>query len=329
MKRNVAVTAMLLFCCVPFFAACRADGPELVEIVPIVTQTPAPPTTPTPVPEPPIVLNMEEGSCYGGGVIQLVAYENPGMREMDDAKWTSSDETVALVESYGVVIGLSEGTAVITAGNEAGDTASCTVTVTSDRPQPREKIALTSTDCRRGKEKLKSAEVRRIQALADALSSDAVGERVALSALRYVGNYYGVREGNIDCSMLLLYACLDNGGFLPRRSDWQAKALTPRTVAREDLQAGDFLFFAYHEGDTCSCRTAPICTRYLGVHHAAIYLGASNGTHYLIEASSVVGRLVVRAWDGGDSHAGLKLVQIARPDDGTVFDERNAEEGTA
>jgi len=141
------------------------------------------------------------------------------------------------------------------------------------------------------------------------------------TALRYVGNYYGVREGNIDCSMLLLYACLDNGGFLPRRSDWQAKALESYAVGREDLRTGDFLFFAYPQGEPCSCRTAPLCTRHLGVHHAAIYLGESKGTHYVIEASSVVGRVVVRTWDGGDRHAGLKLVLIARPDDGTVFSE--------
>jgi len=326
MKGRNAILAGLLLCCVPFLFACRTSQ-DPVDIIPVITASPVPPAAPTPVPVSPVVLNMETGSVYGGGVIQLAAYENPSGRELESAsvRWTSSETSVAVVESYGVVIGLSEGTAVITAETPAGDTASCTVAVTSDRPKPRQTVRLTTTDCRRGKQKLEPAEVRRVQSLADALLPETAGERIALSALRYVGNYYGVKEGNIDCSMLLLYACLDNGGFLPRRSDWQAKALEARAVDRADLRAGDVLFFAYEAGDPCSCKTAPLCTRHLGVHHAAVYLGERSGVHYLVEASSVVGRVCVRAWDGGEQHAGLRLVLIARPDDGTVYSETIAE----
>lgn len=322
MKRKAVFAAGTLLCCVLFFCAC-AGGPQVVDIFQILTPSPTPPVLPTPVPEPPLVLNMHEGSVYGGGVIQLAAYETPGRRKTDDVRWTSSDETVAVVEEYGVVIGLAEGEALITAENAAGDAAVCRVTITSDRPQPRQSLALTAMNCRRGTTKLGDAEIGRIRQLAASLSADAAGERIALSALRYVGNFYGVKEGNIDCSMLLLYACLDNGGLLPRRSDWQAKRLETLEVKKSGLRAGDFLFFAYEEGDECSCRTAPICTRYLGVHHAAVYLGQSRGTHYLIEASSVVGRVVVRAWDGSDRHAGLQLVLCTRPDGEEIGDAAN------
>ena len=58
-------------------------------------------------------------------------------------KWSSSDKFVATVDGNGAVTGISEGTAVITVTtNEGGFTATCTVTVTTDRPVYVDGIAL-------------------------------------------------------------------------------------------------------------------------------------------------------------------------------------------
>ena len=46
--------------------------------------------------------------------------------------WTSSDPSVASVDSNGVVTGIKAGTAVITATLDNGQSATCTVTVTAD-----------------------------------------------------------------------------------------------------------------------------------------------------------------------------------------------------
>ena len=305
----VLLSGALFLCC-----ACRSKAPERVQfhLVPEITMTPAP--LPTTAPAPAFYLNLAEDEIYGGGVCQLVAYHNPGGRESDTVYWTSSDERVAIVEEYGVVIGLSEGRAVITAhaNDGSGDTAACSVAVTSSRPQPRESLRLRNNCYQNGKQ-MYASRIQPIEDFIEGLDMSAPGSRLALSALRYVGNYYGTKEGNIDCSMLLLYACLDNGLRLPRRSDWQARALEEKAVPLEALQTGDFMFFAYMEGDRCSCRTAPACTRYLGVHHSAVYLGEVEGRRYLIEASSAIGRVVVRAWDGSDMHAGMRIVLCARP----------------
>lgn len=310
-------SAALALCLLLSLCACRpAAAPEApviaFSLVPEVTKTPVP--LPTPVPTPAFFLNESKAQIYGGGICQLVAYHNPGAKESETVRWTSSDESVAIVEEYGVVIGLSVGTAVITAdaNDGSGNTAACRITVSSDRPQPREQIRLRDLCYQKGKP-LPDARADAITAYAEALDPARQGDSIARAALRYAGNYYGTKEGNIDCSMLLLYACLDNDLRLPRRSDWQARALEANAVSRDALEPGDMMFFAYHAEDECSCRTAPRCTRYLGVHHAAVYLGKVDGKHYVVEASSAIGRVVVRQWDGSGSHAGLKLVLCARP----------------
>ena len=316
LRERAALVALCLFCMAAgLLCACRAEeadgGPVVISVLPQATATPLP--LPTNTPEPAFFLNAAAGEVYGGGAYQLVAYENPGASVCPDARvqWESSDERVAIVEEYGVVIGLQTGSAVITATSDRGDTASFSVTVTSDRPQPKETIVYRGHVYKK-KEAMFATFADQVAAYVDTLDPTRPGTKLLLSSLRYVGYNYGVKEGNIDCSMLLLYACLDNGISLPRRSDWQARLLEPHMVAMAELQPGDLMFFAYPEGYNCSCSTRPVCKRYLGVHHAAVYLGEAEGRRYVVEASSAVGRVVVRFWDGSTEHAGLRLVLCAR-----------------
>ncbi len=76
-----------------------------------------------------VALDATEASVETGKTTQLKAtvtgdHINPNAKTV----WTSSDEKVATVDENGVVTGVAEGTAIITAANCGGE-ASCTVTV--------------------------------------------------------------------------------------------------------------------------------------------------------------------------------------------------------
>ena len=273
--------------------------------------TPEPETEATP--KPAFYLNYEKTEIYGGGVCQLVSCCYSDDNVCDTTTWKSSDKDIARVDEYGVVVGLKKGTVTITAkaNNAAGDKAKCVITVTSDRPQPKKTISVKNYLYEGTKKKPEAA--GDVEKFIESLDSGSAGNAIALAALRYVGYCYGTREGNIDCSMLLYYTCLDNGIKIARRSDWQGEALRHYQVKYDALKTGDFMFFAYKKGIVCTCSTAPACKRYLGIHHAGIYLGKINGTHYIIEASSKVGRICVRSWDGTSSYAGMDIVLCGRP----------------
>ena len=265
---------------------------------------------PEETPKPEYYLNHSSTEIYGGGVCQLVSYSYSEENEVTDTRWSSSDESVAMVDEYGVVVGLKKGKCTIKAKSN-GKKAECEVTVTSKRPQPKSKLSV-SKYCYRLKTPLTSDEIKNIKKLYESYSKDKKGQALALDALRYVGYNYGTKEGNIDCSMLLFYVGLDNGIRLPRRSDWQAESLRKSKVSYKELKPGDFMFFKYKEGIVCSCSTAPTCKRYKGIHHAAVYMGEIDGKKYVVEASSKVGRVCVREWDGSGEHAGMDIAVCCR-----------------
>lgn len=73
----------------------------------------------------------------GGTEYQLNASVSPSNASESDLVWTSSDESVAIVWSGGIVVGLNEGEATITATSvDGGFTASCRIRVVVPGPQP-------------------------------------------------------------------------------------------------------------------------------------------------------------------------------------------------
>ncbi|MDE5840324.1 MAG: Ig-like domain-containing protein, partial [Muribaculaceae bacterium] len=77
-----------------------------------------------------ITLDRNTAKVEEGKTVTLKATVRPVAATDQTVSWTSSDETVATVDSKGVVTGVKAGTAVITA--KAGEkTATCTVTVTA------------------------------------------------------------------------------------------------------------------------------------------------------------------------------------------------------
>ena len=59
----------------------------------------------------------------------LIAGETVQLTWLDNASWTSSDESVAIVDANGLVTGIQSGNATITATTDSGVSASCRITV--------------------------------------------------------------------------------------------------------------------------------------------------------------------------------------------------------
>ncbi|MBR2405518.1 MAG: Ig-like domain-containing protein [Clostridia bacterium] len=78
-----------------------------------------------------ITLSLQDVLLVPGRTEAITAHATPPTADLNDMRWTSSDENVATVE-YGVVMGVGSGTAVITAITKNGKTATCTVTVNGD-----------------------------------------------------------------------------------------------------------------------------------------------------------------------------------------------------
>lgn len=76
-----------------------------------------------------ITLDKSTAGLYEGKTIQLTAKLTPSEASNDTLSWTSSDETVALVNSEGYVTGVKAGYANIICRASNGVEASCTVTV--------------------------------------------------------------------------------------------------------------------------------------------------------------------------------------------------------
>ena len=76
-----------------------------------------------------VKLNITKDSIPTGSSLQLTATINPSYATDKTIKWTSSNESVASVDSTGRVYGMSEGTTVITAEAANGKKDTCTVIV--------------------------------------------------------------------------------------------------------------------------------------------------------------------------------------------------------
>ena len=278
---------------------------------PVVTETPVP--TETPEPGKRFYLSTERVSIHGGGSFELEAYTDSDKTESKTATWSSSDTDILIVDENGVAVGLKNGTAIVTAeaNDGTGRTAECSFQVTSNRPKQKSEIHFAG-NCFVGTKKLDSSETRHIRKYVEAMDLSVPGNKMVYDALHYVSYPYGTDSGMVDCSMLLLYTCLDNGMVIPRQSDKQAAFLEEKEIPMSELEPGDFIYFGYAEDVECSCSTAPVCRRYMRIHHCAVYVGETYGKKYVVEASSRVGRVCIRRWDGTEDYVGFKVKRCAR-----------------
>ena len=93
-----------------------------------------------------ISINSGEISLYTGRTYQLLAGVEPSDADNKKILWSTSDETVAAVSSEGIVTGIGQGTAIITAvSEEGGFQATCQVEVTYN-PKLAEGISLDHTE---------------------------------------------------------------------------------------------------------------------------------------------------------------------------------------
>ncbi len=277
------------------------------------TPEPTPEPSPTQAPGALFYLNEEKASVHGGGSVELEAFIDSDKTESETVRWSSSDEDVLIVDEYGVAVGLKKGNAVVTAdaNDGTGRTAECKIRVTSDRPKQKSSIYY-GGNCFAGTKKLDNAESRHVRKYVEGMDDALPGTKIVKDTLHYVSYPYGTDPKQIDCSMLLLYAALDSGIRIPRQSDKQARFLKKWEIPLEQLEPGDFVYFAYPEDVECSCSTAPVCKRYMRIHHCAVYLGETRGLKYFAEASSRVGRVCIRRWDGTPDYVGFRIVFCAR-----------------
>lgn len=87
-----------------------------------------------------ITLDKSALEITVGKTATLKATISPENATYKTVKWTSSDETIAKVDSKGIVTAVKEGTATITAASEkySNKTASCTITVKAATTEPTE-----------------------------------------------------------------------------------------------------------------------------------------------------------------------------------------------
>lgn len=86
-----------------------------------------------------VTLNKTSAAMKKGDKLQLSATVLPQTATNKSIRWESSDNTVATVDSKGVVTAVSAGSAIITATAVNGVNAACTISVTdSETPKPAE-----------------------------------------------------------------------------------------------------------------------------------------------------------------------------------------------
>lgn len=257
-----------------------------------------------------LALNTARLSLEGGQTYQLNPSFTPANATSKEIKWQSSNPTVVTVDESGLVTARKKGTAKVYAVAADGSrvTAQCTVKALSN--------ALI----------LESGEAKdpifygNVYDLYSPLGADVeqllrayyntLGKDRAARILKKALEYAGVGYAYVDCSRLTKTAYKAGGYNIPRVSDDQAYALRNRAVERSELKPGDLIFFKKLPEELCSCGAR--CRRYLEIHHVGIYFGYVDGYHYIIDASSVIGKIVIRRWDGGDSFAEMLYAFAAR-----------------
>lgn len=131
-----------------------------------------------------------------------------------------------------------------------------------------------------------------VYGVANSSAAGITGKGAAEAALTRLGDPYSQAKrgsGNyVDCSSLTQWAYQKTGVSLPGTAAEQAKYCVQNgyTVSKQDLQAGDLVFW---QKSGCNCG------RYDEIHHVGIYLGDGK----IVEASSSQGKVVVNdLWDG-------------------------------
>ena len=76
-----------------------------------------------------VTLNTTAESIFIGDTLQLTATVNPSYASNKTITWSSGNNGIATVDAAGRVVGVSEGSAIITATSNNGKTATCLVTV--------------------------------------------------------------------------------------------------------------------------------------------------------------------------------------------------------
>lgn len=257
-----------------------------------------------------ISLNASKLSLNGGETFLLKATVMPEDATKKAITWQSSDASIARVDENGLVIGYKKGEAKISAvaADGSGVIGICKVKVTSNAKileNGEAKDPVFYSNVYDLYSQLGSDEEQSLRAYYSALGKDRAS-RIIKKALEYAGVGYMY----VDCSKLTKIAYRAGGYSIPRISDDQAYALRSRTVDRSKLRPGDLIFFKKLPNEFCSC--GAVCRRYGEIHHVGIYYGYVDGSHYIIDASSVIGKIVIRKWDGSDNFAEMLYAFAAR-----------------
>lgn len=93
-----------------------------------------------------IKLSSDKASVYTGSKVRLTATVKPSDAKHTGCIWTSSDKSIATVDTFGLVTGVKSGTATITAKTiDGGIAATCEVTVSKDSSAPNYKTFVSET----------------------------------------------------------------------------------------------------------------------------------------------------------------------------------------
>ncbi len=248
-----------------------------------------------------ISLNASRLSIAGGETFLLKASIAPADATNKGITWQSSDTSVVRVDEEGLVTGYGKGEAKVSAvaADGTGAISICTVKVTSDAKILGNGEAVDPVFYGNVYDLyslLGGDEEQALRAYYNTLGKDR-----SASIIKKALEYAGVGYAYVDCSKLTKIAYRAGGYTIPRISDDQAYALRSRAIDRSKIRPGDLIFFKKLPDHPCSC--GAVCRRYMEIHHVGIYFGYVNGSHYIIDASSVVGKTVIRKWDGSDSFA--------------------------
>jgi uncharacterized protein YraI len=214
--------------------------------------------------------------------------------------WVSSKESIASVDKNGTVKALAAGTAVITVTDSEGEFAQCSVTVNSGVCIPNSVPVITGNVYSKMTMLSKQYEDD-ITNYVNTLNKNKKRDRILMAAFRFAGIPYS----SADCSSVSKYVYGTEGYSFSRTSAGQANQFSTYETDIDSIAPGDLVFFKNLEGERCSC--GKTCTRFRQIHHVAIYAGCINGNHYFIEASSVIGKCVVRMWDHSSFHADMQI----------------------
>ncbi len=266
-----------------------------------------------------VVIAQPAQTLTAGDVFQLSAEVGPAEAYDKTVSWSSSNKKVATVDENGVVTAVKRGKAYIYARANGGGSktrARVRITVVSAPKSPAEPTPV-KTDPSNSDgvnysgnvydlyTQLGAGEEEAVRAYINTLGKSR-GERIVKTAMKYIGTPYE----DLDCSTFTRTVYAKYKYKIGRLSDVQAKNCRKYEIAKADIRPGDLVFFRENDGVKCKCSTAS-CWRYRQIHHVGIYIGDINGMGYIVDASSVVGKIVVRRWNYGDSFAEMTYVTAA------------------